>query len=165
MSHAARIGALLMLCVVGTSAAQLPAAEPSQSSCATPSPSYLQCALLFDGGRVHRGAASEVILRPGFMSPMALSRVVAGDSALHYARRYERDWKRGNGFLLSSVALMGGAFVLAHHSSCNPYRRCDNYSDAQVGAMLGMAVGGLATEIVGVRALNRASVEAARAVW
>lgn len=95
-----------------TSAAMPP--KHSETVCdmhARTPPSYVDCGLWFDHGRLRRGAKGDVVGREGF-APIPLQDVVIGDSAQAYAFRYEQDrWIalpfKGLGFvaLLTSLPL------------------------------------------------------------
>src|SRR4051812_31987070 len=67
-------------------------ATASVTSCGpeVPDRSYQRCGLHFERGSLRMGTGGKVIDRPGLFTPVALSRFVSGDSAIHYASRYER---------------------------------------------------------------------------
>lgn len=74
---------------------------------------YELCALRNDGLVVRQGATGLVVARPGAFRGFALTPLVAGDSALAYARIFERQELRAREFRLAAGAIMlGSGFVL-----------------------------------------------------
>ena len=124
---------------------------------------YRRCALWLDGNSVRRGEEGLVVARPGFFTPIRLSRVVAGDSALWYAHRFEHRSRQAAffgvigalalaGTLSSSNCVSGGAF------GCGAW-------DTHRGTALGLLVGGTVFSIAGVHFQVQARRAGAKAVW
>ena len=77
------------------SRAQEPTAAPT-ATCAEARPAaYDGCALFLEGRLLKRGALGTVIAKPGFWRPLPLIAEVGGDSAVRYARGFERNAFRG----------------------------------------------------------------------
>lgn len=126
---------------------------------------YSRCALWLERSRVRRGQEGEVIATRSLLRPMPLTRILAGDSALAYARVYERNARKANVFGLIGLGLEVGAIVAF------PYNRCDPGSfgsacpsrDFMTSAYL--LVGSLASFMVSGHFSGRAGRAATRAVW
>src|SRR5881392_2621186 len=73
---------------------------------------YRRCALWMDGNRVRRGEDGVFVGRPGFLRPMALTRLVAGDSAMSYAALFEHRSRQSGAFLIAGGALMAAGLIV-----------------------------------------------------
>lgn len=74
---------------------------------------YAACALRTEGFVILQGAAGQVVDRPGIFHTVALTRLVAGDSATAYARMFERQQRRSRQLSIAAkVALLGGTALL-----------------------------------------------------
>lgn len=74
---------------------------------------YETCALRAEGFVIRQGVAGQVLDRPGIFHAVALTRLVAGDSATAYARMFERQQRRSQQLSVAAkVALLGGAALL-----------------------------------------------------
>jgi hypothetical protein len=95
---------------------------------------------------------------------MPLLRFVSGDSAVHYATRYERERRRGATLsVLSTLALSAGMVILLAND-CGWSDRCEIGSGA-AAASLTLTLGAFAVDIVGHRSTTRAGRARARALW
>jgi hypothetical protein len=81
--------------------------------CAEPVPAagtYTTCALWMDARGIRKGVDGALLEKPGFFKPVALTRVVIGDSAKAYAATFDRRMKQG--FILSTIgAVLTGVGV------------------------------------------------------
>ncbi|HEX4936394.1 MAG TPA: hypothetical protein VFV33_24600, partial [Gemmatimonadaceae bacterium] len=128
---------------------QDPAARAGECA-AGPGASYTRCALWIDGPRVRQGAEGVVIGKPGFFRPLRLTRLVQGDSALHYARGFERNTARAGGFAFLSLAFGVAAIVVIDAYDCNRdafLGVCTNSDDESTLGAVALLAGGLVTGI------------------
>jgi hypothetical protein len=159
--------AMVALLTVGGSgaAAQGPAATPpahSETVCDLHSsrpPLYVDCALWFDRGRLRRGANGDVVGREG-LAPVPLRTMVIGDSAQHYAFRYEQDRWIAVPFQYGGMLALVPALILER-------RRCQtvgcsnagSYHSAKIWFITGMSLGFISVPFTSssIRAGNRAT--------
>ncbi len=127
---------------------------------------YRRCALRIEGGKVRRGVEGVVVAKPRFFRPTALTRVVAGDSAVAYAGLFERRSGQASALQLVGGFLYAGAYVVLARRDCVPtgFGFCD-YRDNHDWIAGSMAIGGLALSITGVVFQVKAQRAASRAVW
>ena len=160
------IALLLLATPVTTVAAQ---ETPAQSTeCSASGASYMRCALWIDGQRVRRGGEGVVAGRPGFFRPLRLTPLVQGDSAVHYARGFERNTARAGGFALLSAALVLGASIAGGYWDCDgdiTLGTCSNNDDWMNGTTAGLLLGGLVSGIVSSVFQHHARRDASRAVF
>ena len=142
---------------------------PAQSSeCAASGATYVRCALWIDGQRVRRGAEGVVVGRPGFFRPLRLTQLVQGDSAVHYARGFERNTAKAGGFGLLSAAFVIAGFIVADSYDCNRDEFlgvCTNGDDDETFTALGLLAGGLVSGIVSGVFQSHARRDASRSVF
>jgi len=142
------------------SRAQEPTATPT-ANCAEAGPAaYAGCALFLEGHLLRRGALGTVVAKPGFWRPLPLIGEVAGDSAVRYARSFERNASRGDVTGAASGLLMLGGLILAR-----PTRSHGGNEFARFETSAGMMLSGIALGFVSSSLNRRASSDAARAVW
>lgn len=142
--------------------------QPAGECAAAAGASYVRCALWIDGQRVRRGGEGVVVGRPGFFRPLRLTRLVQGDSALHYARGFERNTARAGGFGLLSLGFVVGAYVVAASHDCDPdpvFPVCSNSDDEYVAGAVALLAGGLVSGIVSAVFQNHARRDASRSVF
>ena len=135
---------------------------------AGPGASYTRCALWIDGPRVRQGAEGVVIGKPGFFRPMRLTRLVQGDSALHYARGFERNTARAGGFAFLSLAFGVAAYVVVDSYECNRdafLGVCTNSDDETTLGAVALLAGSLVTGIVSAVFQNNARKDGSRSVF
>lgn len=153
-------GAALLLTVTAA-AAQTTA--PVDTAC-----SYSACALRFEENRVVRGAAGELVAKPGFFSPIRLVPLVSGDSALAHAVRHDRAASRGAWLTnIGGLAMLAGVVVAhARDANCdrNMFGLC-NDGDSWHIAATGLVLGGSVMTFAGIPFMRRAWREQARTVW
>jgi hypothetical protein len=129
---------------------------------------YQRCALWMDGRRVRRGVDGAVVAEPGFFSPLRLTRVVQGDSAVAQAARFERNTTAAGVFGVLSAASLAGALILADRYECRPdpfLGACTTSDDAFTAGVLAFAVGGVVTGIISGILQHRAGRAASRAIF
>ena len=129
---------------------------------------YQRCALWLDGRRVKRGAEGAIVAKPGFFSPLRLTRVVQGDSAVAQAARFERYTAASGFFGLLSGASIAGALILADRYECRPdplVGACTTTDDAWTAGTIAFAAGGLVTGIISGVLQQRAARAANRAIF
>jgi hypothetical protein len=127
---------------------------------------YRRCALWIDGNKVRRGEEGIVVGRPGIFSPLRMSRLVAGDSAMRYAQLFEHRSKQSGGFLFVGSALLVASEVVLGSREChvNIIGACD-YRDNHDFVAGSLFVGGLGFTIPGAVLAAKARSAGARAVW
>jgi hypothetical protein len=137
----------------------LPAPLRAQAAAAEPCP-YTRCALRLEGQRLWRGAPPGAPAgRLGFWGAPPLVPLVAGsDSALAYAREFDRHYAAG-------VRLAGAAGVAAGLLLAVAYGQRDGRVTAGDWALVGGALGALAVGVHGQRRVDRARDALARALW
>jgi hypothetical protein len=161
---AAVAGSLLAFAPAVSAQATGPATECAAGAGA----SYQRCALWLDGRRVRRGADGAVVGEPGFFSPLRLTRIVEGDSALTEARRFERSTATSGVFGLLSALSLSGAWIVVDSHDC---RRdptigvCTTTDDAYTAGAIALLAGGLVSGIISGVFQRRASRAANRAVF
>ena len=104
------------LAAPATSRAQEPTASPAATCDEVSSAAYGGCALFLEGRLLKRGALGTVVAKPGFWRPLPLVAEVGGDSAVHYARSFERNAFRGNVTGAAGGLLVAGGLFLARPS-------------------------------------------------
>jgi hypothetical protein len=145
--------------------AQIPAppvlAPPTTDSLCT----YDRCALWLDAPGLLQGAEGQLLARRRWFRPFPLRRFVTGDSAVHYATRYEREARRGHRLgLLGGLALTAGlVLVYAHGCGVGDYD-CDTSTEADV-AILTLVFGGIGIDVVAQRSRDRSGRAFTRALW
>jgi hypothetical protein len=145
--------------------AQIPAppvlSAPASDSLCT----YDRCALWLDAPGLLRGAEGHLVARRRWFRPLPLRRLVTGDSALHYATRYEREWRHGNTLsLLGTLAITAGMGIAFTHDCLIGDRQCD-MSNGTAVATFTLLLGGFGLDVVGERSSARAARARARALW
>ncbi len=126
---------------------------------------YDRCALWLDAPGLLRGAEGHLLARRRWFRTLPLRRFVTGDSAVHYATRYERESRRGNTLsLLGGLAQIAGMGIAFAHECLIGDRQCDMSAGAAV-ATVTLIFGGLALDVVGERSSDRAARARARALW
>jgi hypothetical protein len=144
------------------------APQPSAECAAGAGASYTRCALWIDGPRVRQGAEGVVVGKPGFFRPLRLTRLVQGDSALHYARGFERNNARAGGFAFLSLAFGVASYVVIDSYDCNRdafLGVCTNSDDESTMGALALLAGSLVTGIVSGVFQNHARRDASRSVF
>jgi len=159
---AVTVFASLVLCRAVSAQAPVP-----QEACADTASagSYQRCALWLEPmAKVHRGQYGEVVLKKGFFSPLALSRVVRGDSAQEYAHRYSRNMKIAGGLFVGSSALVAAAAIVGASDNCDAFifGTCGNRANL---SSTGLLFGGLALGIVGSYVVQNSGKDAQQAIW
>jgi hypothetical protein len=143
-----------------TSRAQEPTASPT-ATCADASPAaYDGCALFLEGRLLKRGARGTVVATPGFWRPLPLIAEVGGDSAVGYARSFERNAFRGNVTGGAGGLLMLGGLFLARPARS---RGGNEFTRFETGA--GMMLSGIVLGFVSSSFNRHAASDAARALW
>jgi hypothetical protein len=149
-------------------AASAQATGPATECAAGGGASYQRCALWLDGRRVRRGADGAVVGEPGFFSPLRLTRLVEGDSAVMEARRFERNSTTAGVFGLLSALSLAGAWIVVDSYEC---RRdptvgvCTTSDDAYTTGAIAFLAGGLVSGIISGVYQRRAARAANRAVF
>ena len=156
-----------LIALAATATAQPTEASPARGAamaCNQPQASgaYMSCALWIDDGLLRRGATGDVIASGTPFSPLPLASVVTGDSAVHYALRYQR--YAGTGVRLASIGavLTLSGVIYGWARGCHDIE-CSNRSNEI--APLALEVGGLGFSAVSFPFTligRRASV---RAIW
>jgi hypothetical protein len=127
---------------------------------------YRRCALWIEGNRVRRGESGAVVGRPGFFRPIRMTQIVAGDSALAYARTYERRTRQSTTLLFIGGALLASAYAVLDSRACTStiVDPCDHWDNGDWIAG-SLAVGGLALSIPGLVLQVKGQRAGAQAVW
>ena len=165
------LGALVMgstMLVAAEAAAQEAAAGPATECAANGGAAYQRCALWLDGRRVRRGVDGGVVGEPRFFSPLRLTRLVEGDSALAQARRFERNTATSGFFGLLSALSLAGAWIVIDSYECRPeptFGICTTSDDAYSAGAIAFLAGGLVTGIVSGVLQQRAARAANRAIF
>jgi hypothetical protein len=160
--------------LIGVCALVIPAAtdaqdppQPATECAAGVAAPYLRCALWIDGSRVRRGAEGVVIAQPGFFRPLRFARHVQGDSAVHYARSFERNAGRAGGFAALSAAFLVAAYIVADNYDCEPqsvFGLCTNSDDDEALTVGLLAGGALVSAIISGVFQRRATHAAGRSI-
>jgi hypothetical protein len=75
---------------------------------------FAKCALWIDeSGAIRRGQGAELIATGSLFRPIALERIVEGDSARFYARRYQSSIHRARAFQIGGVAISVASLIIA----------------------------------------------------
>lgn len=123
---------------------------------------YRRCALWMEGNTVKRGEGGQVVGRWGFFIPTPLTRLVAGDSAMYYARRFERRSKQSVGLLVLGAAVM--VFSVSKADCGGTYDGCQyDYGFSSPG--FNTLLAGAVLSGIGAHLQVRAMRAGARAVW
>jgi hypothetical protein len=160
------VGVAVALGFAGSGAcpAQSVAGSSAAASCqrnAEGAASYSRCSLWLEDDRLILGSPGEQVSHAEALRPVALSRFVTGDSARHYALRYERDARRGLWLRLAAGAMMLTASVKAVQTRC--VRR--SWSDDNIsGAGDRLFLSGMAVELASAAFRFRAEREGTRAI-
>jgi hypothetical protein len=163
-----RLSIALLLLATPIAAAAAQDAATQAAECSASGASYVRCGLWLDGLRVRRGGEGVVVAKPGFFRPLRLTQIVQGDSALQYARGFERNTARAGGFALLSAALMIGAVVVAESWDCDRdtvIGVCTNNDDGTNVAAVSLLAGGLVSGIVSGVFQQHARRDASRSVF
>lgn len=133
---------------------------PSDSLC-----TYDRCALWLDVHGLVQGAEARLLARHRWLRPMPLRRFVSGDSAVHYATRYEHERRHGAKLHVLGGLAIGAGMVIALANDCGPSAdRCD-IGNRAAAASITLLVGGITVDLVGQRSTSRAGRAHARALW
>jgi len=116
--------------------------------------------LFLEGRGLKRGALGTRVAKPGFWRPPPLIAEVGGDSALRYARSFERNSSRGKVTGAAGGLLMLGGLFLARPARS---RGRDDFARFETAA--GMTVSGMVLGLVSSSFNRHASSDAARALW
>jgi hypothetical protein len=167
MTYTRLFTALLLLATpIAAAAGQDPAIPAAE--CSASGASYMRCALWIDGQRVKRGAEGVVVGKPGFFRPLRLTQLVQGDSAMHYARGFERNTARAGGFGLLSAAFLVAGYIVADSYDCDRdafLGVCTNSDDESTFTAVGLIVGGIVSGIVSGVFQQHARRDASRSVF
>jgi len=129
---------------------------------------YRSCALRFEGSRLVRGVAGEMVARPGFISPVRLEPHMAGDSALFYAAKHDRAATRAawlsNGGTLALLAGLTIAVIRDRRCEALASGSCQD-GDALHVTAAGLALGGSVATFASIPFTRQARRLQARAVW
>ena len=99
---------------------------------------YDGCALFLEGRLLKRGALGTVVATPGFWRPLPLIAEVGGDSAIRYARSFERNAFRGK-----VTGAAGGLLVVGGLFLTRPARSQGGNDFARLETGAGMTLSGL----------------------
>jgi hypothetical protein len=133
---------------------------PSDSLC-----TYDRCAIWLDVPGLVQGAEARLLARYRWFSPIPLRRFVRGDSAIHYATRYEHDARRGMTLsVVGGLAVASGLLLALSHDCGFGSSRCEISNRAAVTATT-LMFGGITIDVFGERSTNRARRAQARALW
>ena len=163
-----RLSTSLLLLATPIAAAAAQDAATQAAECSASGASYVRCGLWLDGLRVRRGGEGVVVAKPGFFRPLRLTQVVQGDSAVHYARGFERNTARAGGFGLLSAAFVVAGFIVADSYDCDRDEFigvCTNSDDGTTVAGIGLLVGGLVSGIISGVFQQHARRDASRSVF
>src|SRR5688572_18790386 len=141
--------------------AQTPSSAPSPDSLCT----YDRCALWLDGPGLVQGVDARLLAPYRWLRPMPLRRFVSGDSAIHYATRYESDRRRGFRLSVLGGLAMGAGLVIAVANDCGFGANQCEIGNRAAAASITLMLGGIAVDIVGQRSTTRAGRARARALW
>ncbi len=121
---------------------------------------YDGCALFLEGHQLKRGALGTVVASPGFWKPLPLLAEVGGDSAVRYARSFERNAFRSKVTgTAAGLLMLGGLFVARPTRS----HGANDFARFETGA--GLTLSGLALGFVSSSFNRHAASDAARALW
>ena len=81
-----------------------------------------RCGLMLSGDRLLRGWPASVVTIGGPRSPIPLSRYVRGDSARHYALKYERQSRTGRLLRFAGGSILFAQSILIVSHAPNTYR-------------------------------------------
>jgi hypothetical protein len=127
---------------------------------------YRRCALWIEGRNGRRGEEGTIVGRPGFFRPVAMTRIVAGDSAQMYAMQFERRMKQATTLQFIGGALLATAVGILDSRDCqqNIIGGCD-YRDNLDWVAGSLAVGGIVIAIPRMILQVKAQRAGAKAVW
>lgn len=153
------IAALLVLTVLPTALAR---AQGDVGNAPNRGCSYDACALRLEGAHLVRGLRGERVGRIGLFRFTRIEPLIAvpSDSAIAYARLFDREYRTGTlmfwtGVIVPQVAL---AFLLKRHEQNSRFEPVD-------GVLTGLAFGGIAVEYVALKKMSRAGRALGRAIW
>ncbi len=130
---------------------------------------YLRCALWLDGRRVRRGDEGAIVGEAsGFFQRLPLPRLVQGDSAQWYARRYSTQVRRARAFGITGIVLTVANTIYFSSWDCNrnpPIGYCENGDDKALTITAGLLLGSFAGYLGEAISLAHATRSASRAVW
>lgn len=150
----------LALAALDVSVAQSAADSSAAPGCerrAGAAASYARCSLWLEDDYLYAGRSGEPVAHGEGLNPLPLSRFVVGDSARHYALRYERD-KRRAGWL----ELVAGAMMIEASVALVTQRRCTGtsyFNQHPCPAKERMLYGGLAVDLASFLVSSRAEGE------
>lgn len=114
---------------------------------------YERCMLWTSGKELRRGKPGEELSHSRFVSPLALSPFVIGDSARRYALHYERNARRGLALKFVAVGLISAGLIAGIRTPCvKP--RCVGSHPASINKTL--IAGGLVVEVASLSFRYRA---------
>jgi hypothetical protein len=158
---------VLMLIVASATIGTLAAAQDTRAdseACRTEAAvgAYHRCALWFEGNKVRRGSEGTVVAGQGLFGPPHLTQLVAGDSAMRYARLFERRSKQSMALVVIGAAVM---VLSATQADCSgKYSGCE-YDWSFGSPAFGILLGGAALTGIGAGFQVRATRAGAKAVW
>lgn len=79
---------------------------------------YERCMLWTSGSELWRGKPGEELSHARIVTPLKLSPFVVGDSARHYAVRYERNARTGLALKFGAVGLISAGLIAGIHRPC-----------------------------------------------
>jgi hypothetical protein len=146
--------------------AQVPVTAPAICTDSIPGAgSYAQCALSFDGGVLRRGIHRERLGSSGAFRPMALHRMVTGDSAMKYANGYEQLSRMATRRIVPGIVIAVAAETIWHPFSCQNTDTCNRGPTSRDYVGLGVQAVGVGLIVLGANLEERARRAAANAVW
>jgi hypothetical protein len=148
------------LAAPAVSRAQEPTAARTATCAEAGAAAYDGCALFLEGRLLKRGALGTVVATPGFWRPLPLIAEVGGDSAVRYARSFERNALRGK---VTGVA--GGLLVVSGLFLTRPARSHGSNDFARLETGAGLTLSGLVLGFVSSSSNRHAASDAARALW
>lgn len=123
---------------------------------------YRRCALMFEGNKVRRGSDGVVVAGQGLFGPPHLTRIVVGDSAMAYARLFERRSNQSMALLFLGGVVIG---LSATQADCSgQYSGCA-YDWGFGSPAFAMLLGGGILTGIGAHFQIRATRAGAKAVW
>jgi hypothetical protein len=126
---------------------------------------YDRCALWLDVHGLVQGAEGRLLARHRWLRSLPLRRFVTGDSAVHYATRYEHERRRGATLSVLGGIVSGAGMVIAFAHDCGiGSDRCD-IGNRAAAASITLMFGGIALDFIGLRSTTRAGQARARALW
>ena len=143
---------------------QAPGDVPEPESCkgSVIPGAYHRCALLFEGNKVRRGSDGVVVAGQGLFGPPHLTELVAGDSAMRYARLFERRSKQSMALVVIGAVVMMGSTAAAECGGS--YSGCA-YDWGLKSTGFNVLLGGAVLTGVGINLQLRATRAGMKAVW